>query len=222
MLACSDDASAVAPVLGGGEITSSDSDQLNSSSSVFDKSSSSQPDQLNSSSSGFDKGQGGAIQNAFQLGSCKRNALDVLAKEASVDETRKAYLVNDSVGTLVVLPDVEDYCDYYGEVTYSKERSGDTLFIVKNMERALPTSCRCFYDFRIYLDVIDMSAKYVRYGNVYEVVTDPLPESSSSVKSSSSEAWIGLRWNIRYALSIARRSSITNRGNILWCANLRR
>ena len=170
MLACSDDASAVAPVLGGGEITSSDSDQLNSSSSVFDKSSSS------------------VVRSGFQLGACKRNAFDALAKDASVDETRKAYLVNDSTGTHVVLPDVRDYCGYLGEVTYSKKLSGDTLIIVKNDEQALPTNCLCIYDFSIDLDVADMSAKYVRYGNVYEVVTDPLPESSSSVKSSSSDA----------------------------------
>ena len=188
MLACSDDASATSPVLGGGVITSSDSDQFNSSSAGSDKSSSSQPDQLISSSSDSGKGQSGASRNAFQLGSCKRNALNVLAKDGSAGETRKAYLVNDSAGTHVVLPDVDDYCGYYGEVTYSKERSGDTLVIVKNMERALPTSCRCLYDFRIALDVIDMSAKYVRYGKVYEIVTDPLPESSSSVMSSSSDA----------------------------------
>lgn len=165
MLACSDDASAVAPVLGSGEITSSDSDPFNSSSSV--------------------SGKG---QSGFQLGACKRNAFDALAKDASVDETRKAYLVNDSTGTHVVLPDVRDYCGYLGEVTYSKKRSGDTLIIVKNDAQALPTKCLCIYDFSIDLDVADMSAKYVRYGNVYEVVTDPLPESSSSVKSSSSEA----------------------------------
>lgn len=168
MFACSDDASAAAPVLGGGEITSSDSEPLNSS------------------SSGSDKGQGGAIQNAFRLGACKRNAFDVLAKNAAVDEPSKAYIVNDSTGTHVVLPDVRDYCGYLGEVTYSKERSGDTLIVVKNDEHALPTNCLCIYDFSIDLDVADMSAKYVRYGNVYEVVTDPLPESSSSVKSSSS------------------------------------
>jgi hypothetical protein len=170
MLACSDDAPAVAPVLGGGEIASSDSDQFNSSSAGSDKSSSS------------------AVRSGFQLGACKRNAFDALAKDASVDETRKAYLVNDSTGTHVVLPDVRDYCGYLGEVTYSKKRSGDTLIIVKNDEQALPTNCLCIYDFSIDLDVADMSAKYVRYGNVYEVVTDPLPESSSSVKSSSSEA----------------------------------
>jgi len=163
LLACSDDAPAVAPVLGGGEIASSDSDPFNSSSSV--------------------SGKG---QSGFQLGACKRNALDVLAKDASVGKTRKAYLVNDSAGTHVVLPDVDDYCGYYGEVTYSKELSGDTLVIVKNMKRALPTNCRCIYDFRIDLDVMDLCAKYVRYGNVYEIVTEPLPESSSSVKPSSS------------------------------------
>jgi len=163
MLACSDDAPAVAPVLGGGEIASSDSDPFNSSSSV--------------------SGKG---QSSFHLGACKRNALDVLAKDASVGETRKAYLVNDSAGTHVVLPDVDDYCGYYGEVTYSKELSGDTLIVVKNMKRALPTNCRCIYDFRIDLDVIDLCAKFVRYGNVYEIVTEPLPESSSSVKPLSS------------------------------------
>ena len=186
LLACSDDAPAVAPVLGGGEIASSDSDPFNSSSSV--------------------SGKG---QSGFQLGACKRNALDVLAKDASVGETRKAYLVNDSAGTHVVLPDVDDYCGYYGEVTYSKELSGDTLIVVKNMKRALPTNCRCIYDFRIDLDVMDLCAKYVRYGDVYEIVTERIINELENGIIPWEKPWTGVSSGA-YSRATGRPYSILN------------
>ena len=97
----------------------------------------------------------------------------------------KAYLVVDEVGYHVVVPNISDACDY-ANIVFNNQRVLDTLKINFDGD---PTDCMCITDEWFTIDPFDADIKYFVYqGTVYEVVTEPLPERSSSSNATVSSS----------------------------------
>lgn len=107
------------------------------------------------------------------------------ALKKSAAANPKAYLVVDEAGYHVVVPNISDACDY-ANIVFNNQRVLDTLKINFDGD---PADCMCITDEWFTIDPFDANIKYFVYqGTVYEVVTEPLPERSSSSNATVSSS----------------------------------